>query len=367
MTIEIGLYNATEYFASLWQLRTLGYYGDPMQSRFGHPQNPEDAAEEGVFRLPPFRGPHDLPLSYTSASSRLHYIALNLLRVDVGNPMFGNVTAIFSPRFRRDAAAAAPIDTGLFTMGCNETYKATPGSHSAPLLAERLDCAEGNITAGVTAPNAMDHVLLNNRIFWARSGGIDTLARAFARTHAVAGAAPAHVTNVTAFELSMYIEPNVLANALYSERAVHLLVGSFAALFGSARGMLLRQWAAARGIALAWAIGGGTPRFDSHHHANLTFAGDLRLVDWPTSSGLLNATASPMDNSTFEQLWDAVAVERARSGGDMSSTTAWRLWAHGCSELSPAIRLALPRPGDCANWEVALGRSAAGDCVAYRD
>ena len=77
--------------------------------------------------LPPFGGPHDEPLSFTAAASRLLYVALNLLRVDVGNPGFGNVSAVFSPSFWRDAVVAAPVDTGLYTMACNETYRAMPG------------------------------------------------------------------------------------------------------------------------------------------------------------------------------------------------------------------------------------------------
>ena len=161
-----------EMLREMWQLRNLGYYGDPTNitamKRWGHPAGPEDASEEGVFKLPPFDGLYDLPTSYEAASSRLHYIALNLQRVDVGNPMFGNVTAIFSPSFRTDAVAASPIDSGLYVMGCNKTYMETPGSHAEPKLAKQIACTEGDITSGVTTPAAMDHVLLNNRIFWSK-------------------------------------------------------------------------------------------------------------------------------------------------------------------------------------------------------
>ena len=37
------------------------------------------------------------------ALTALHYIALNLFRVDVANPTFGNVTAIFAPSFCIDS------------------------------------------------------------------------------------------------------------------------------------------------------------------------------------------------------------------------------------------------------------------------
>ena len=361
MTIEIGLYNATEYFATLWQLRNLGYYGDPLNPKFGHPSSPEDAGEEGVFSLPPFEGAHDMPLSFGAASSRLHYVALNLQRVDVGNPTFGNVTAIFSPSFLEDAVAAAPIDTGLYTMGCNETYKATPGAHSLPDVAEKLACDEGDITAGITG--AMDHVLLNNQIFWSKSG-IDTIGRAFARTHADPSVAPQTITNATSAELTSYIESNVLANALYAQRPLKLFVGSFTALFGSDRGKLLQEWAATVGVALTWGIGTGHTDYRSLSNAT-SFAGDRRFVDVPTASGLLNTSTLPEDAQRFELLWKTVAEVRSQAGGALPVDKAWQLWSQACTSLSPSLLVALPKPGDCAEWERTLGKSEAGECVGY--
>ena len=62
------------------------------------------------------------------ASSRLHYVALNMLRVDKGNPQFGRVAAVFSPSFWSDAVAATPVDSGLYEGWCNATYIGLPGS-----------------------------------------------------------------------------------------------------------------------------------------------------------------------------------------------------------------------------------------------
>ena len=67
------------------------------------------AAEEGIYALEPFGGKHDLPQSWAQAASRLHYIAMNMLRVDAGNEAFGHVAAVFSPAFWRDAVAAGPM------------------------------------------------------------------------------------------------------------------------------------------------------------------------------------------------------------------------------------------------------------------
>lgn len=157
VTIEIGM-NATEFFPSTWQLRFLEYYGPRFQPGFGFPTTPENSAEEGlprsrehcartrarashgpawtvelqprrrprpsapsscpfsvgIFGLPLYTGPWDEPTSWAAASSRVLYIALNSLRVDAGNPAFGNLSVVFSPgAFWSDAVAAAPMDTGM--------------------------------------------------------------------------------------------------------------------------------------------------------------------------------------------------------------------------------------------------------------
>ena len=55
---------------SLWPLRYLGYYGATMRPEWGHPRNCEDAAEEGIFGLPPFGGGYDLPTSWAQVHAR---------------------------------------------------------------------------------------------------------------------------------------------------------------------------------------------------------------------------------------------------------------------------------------------------------
>ena len=52
--------------------------------------------------------------SYTlaEAGQRPVYAAWNSRKVDVGNPMFGSISAIFAPDFVRNMTLIAPIDTG---------------------------------------------------------------------------------------------------------------------------------------------------------------------------------------------------------------------------------------------------------------
>ena len=95
MTIEIGLAHAKEYFLSTWQLRFAGFMGGGWRNASAFPGSAETVAEEGIFSLPRFSlAAKDEPLTYASASSRLLYGALNMFRLDTGNPLFGNVTAV---------------------------------------------------------------------------------------------------------------------------------------------------------------------------------------------------------------------------------------------------------------------------------
>ena len=347
VTIAIGANNATDYFPSTWQLRFLEYYGPRFSPRFGFPSSPEASSEEGVFRLPPYSGPHDEPLTYAAASSRLLYIALNMLRADVGNPTFGNVTAVFSPSFWRDAIVAAPADSGLYTMFCNRTYMRTPGA-VRPHFDPGISCNGSDITAG--SHGQIDHVLLNNFRFWRRFG--DVLLRYFARSYSAA-------TPVTVWELSTYIEPNILANALYREgpRALKMLVGSFAPLFGTARGQILRRWALARSVALLWAVGNGRMS-QGDSFANASFAGDLRVLDIPTSGHLVNTSSTVAHAQAFERWWDAVAAARGPTD-ELSPPQVWGYWRYGVesSTLPPSAWLSVARAGDCTDWVTCLGRS----------
>lgn len=360
-TIEISLYNATEYFPSTWQLRYLKYYGDDrFNPAWGYPKSPEGVAEEGCYGLPPFHGPHDEPLTYEGASSRLLYIALNMLRVDVGNPGFGNVTAVFAPSFTEDAVIASPLDTGLYTMFCNETYRHAPGHFTPHWHGAPIACGRGQVNPpGVRGH--IDHILLNNQRFW--SNGPDTLVQVFARTYGDTAAAES-LLNVSHTDLERYIEPNIVANALYAEGAVKLLVGAFAPLFGTARGSLLQRWAKSRGVVLTWAIaaanGGATQR-----GTNVTFRGDVRVIDVPSSGHLVNASMTQQDAAAFSSLWEGVAGARDPTSGAISESTAWMLWARARHELSLGLQVELPRVGDCADNQRCLGRGKLGQCVCY--
>ena len=65
-TIEMNLFNATEYFPHQWQLRYLGW--DVSLDSWGQP-DPETTNEEGIFNLHSFSGRWDTPATFVESSS----------------------------------------------------------------------------------------------------------------------------------------------------------------------------------------------------------------------------------------------------------------------------------------------------------
>ena len=76
-------------------------------------------AEVGLFGFPEFHnlseaGFADAAPTYVDAIQRPIYTDWSNRKVDVGNPMFGPISAIFTPSFVRNMTLIAPIDTGAW-------------------------------------------------------------------------------------------------------------------------------------------------------------------------------------------------------------------------------------------------------------
>jgi hypothetical protein len=217
----------------------------------------------------------------------------------------------------------------------------------------------------------MDHALYANDRAKAKSVGRSTIVRLFERWH---GGSNESLTNVSSFEAFDYIEANVLANLLYEERSVKMLVGSFPALYGTARGELLRQWATHKSIALSWSFGAGQISID-HEEWTSRFRGHERLLDDVVSSSLqgssrpkglrLNSSVTAKSMGAFRTLWHDVKSARSDSGW-LSQGRLERFWHRAQATARPdSMMIALPSPGMC-DWQMCLGATrSAGDCVCY--
>ena len=396
VTIEMNLYNATEYFPHLWQLRYLRWAGPLV--RYGQP-NAESISEESIFGMDAFPGRNDVPTSFAEASSRLLYVSANMMGIDSGNRPFGygNVTAVLSPAYWDDAVGAAAADTGFYTVCCNADFQRRVGFTPQTVLSfcgsmqgavgrwtPQLYCND-TTSRYLTIPGTrghMDHAILANDRTKRASAGRSTIARFFERRY---GASDGY-TNVTGREAFDYLEANVLASVRYAERGIKLLVGSFPALYGTHRGRLLAEWAVRQRIALTWALGCGevyaAPPFETAQQScyNTSFAGDERLLDGHVALVLqqratpggtrLNSTVSAADAAYYEHLWARVEAARDAAGG-LPRPTVLSFWAEataharGNGSRARSMMVGLPRPHAC-DWHVCVGATRpGGECVCY--
>ena len=393
-TVEIAL-NVTNYFPTQWQLRYLGYFG-PLWY-YGAPFM-ESSNEEGIFDLKPFSGWHDTPATYEEASARVIYVTLNMLRIDSGNRPFGygNVTAVLSPSYWNDAVVAAPTDTGFYASCCNTTLQKELGENATMMyewcstligadagynFSKYCHATPWTATPGVNG--AMLHALLTNDRARANALGEkrgSTIGRYFERWHGAKD--DEALTNITGKETFSYIEANVLANVLYKDRGIKLLVGSFAAMYGTTRGALLQKWAIKQGIALTWALGCG--RVDAtinmsqpggHGAYNTSFRGHTRILDAKVSRALQTAPQGPLRsrlNSTvdvksaeqFKTLWQKMLSMRGPDDS-LPQDLVFECWAAMEAAAKPAsMQVGLPRPRSC-DWEQCVGIAVDGRCVCY--
>eukprot|EP01048_Picozoa_sp_COSAG05_P015580 COSAG05_NODE_1891_length_3884_cov_5.929450_1_plen_729_part_00 len=120
-----------------------------------HMRQATDVSEVGLFGFPPFPdGAGDYnsqKLTFAMASNRPIYAAMNHRKVDIGNPLFGTVSAIFAPSFVRNMTLIAPIDTGAWQGECNRsmyggnTWQWAENPHFCDDVANQSTCNDGSL------------------------------------------------------------------------------------------------------------------------------------------------------------------------------------------------------------------------------
>ena len=176
----VGLEKDSLYFHNLWQLKYLGLVNQTYGTGcVGF----EDNAETQLYGFPSFTGRDGCPASFAEASDRPLYVAFNALKLDVGNPHFGDVSAVFRRGYVANMTVISPVDTGLWEMSCN--MSGGHGHHHAP----RNCSAWAPRTVGTLEHNR--HLVLANTRFW---NGTLSLAQKFNRVFGSwAASAPAVV------------------------------------------------------------------------------------------------------------------------------------------------------------------------------
>merc|ERR1740117_1428477 len=133
-------------------------------------------------------------MNHTEAAERGIYALLNVANSDLGSPLYGDVTAVLSPRHVRGVALLSAIDTGEWTGFCNSTGDATrlemlrsTALQSTPRRTRPSstfnvyphNCSAYKFRLGTFSH--MDHLLLANLRYW-KLPLPDTLARRFETT-----------------------------------------------------------------------------------------------------------------------------------------------------------------------------------------
>lgn len=365
--VSLGVLQVSDHFPNQWELEASNstyppYTGWNLFNAFWM-----ERAEVGVFGYPrPANFEAARPMAAADAVSRPVYTAMNLLRVDLGFPLLGDVTAVFRHYRLRGATLISAVDTGQAEALCNAT-SVPLGWNRSSCEAEGCDCAAWRGEPTVGTLEHLDHLLLANARFWKAADLAAVFNRSYAPVWWNGFGAPAAPGRAAAAPpalgpdlLKAEIEPDVLARV--EGGAIKLIVASFRDLFGSSDGVRLRGLCSSRGWALVWSLGSvGVSRA-----ASATAAYDQRLLD-PDSEPLLvpRRPTPPAVTAAFRALWSTAAAKH--SAGSVAEWVA--LWAELVAALPADSRLRPLNARDAcaagAHVDECVGADAEGQCRCY--
>merc|ERR1712190_217412 len=193
----------------------------------------------------------------------------------------------------------------------------------------------------------LDHLLLANFASWSNKNNTvaQVAGRFFSRTPLAGDYLDLPRTRHS--EDEWYMEANILMNPRLPD-GVALLIGDFAALFGTDLGTSLQLLAQQRGWPLAWARGALST--DAHHVNEDTSPGNARILD-PSIAGdlALNATLPDGAQEQFDKLWATVKLGRSSSAPSFDQLQGWwNTLALQQLRIGPVAAFACADPDSCA-------------------
>lgn len=317
--------------------------------------------EEVIFGCPAYANRNEK--TWDEAASRLVYIAHNMRLGDVGSPMFGTASAIFSTEYAKDMVLISPTDTGRYSMECPLQSNTVHGEAGAGALG--FNCTAWNpLTVGTLDYN--DHLLLPMFDIWAESeqnSRVDQALEFFSRTVFADGT----YDDLPAFSgqgIKKYYEANILGNPQYPD-GIRFLVAVFGDHFGAASGVKLQEWADKWNWPLVWALGDVSGGGGGHRRRKATadatsFPGNQRILDSTLKrSAEINVTYPSGASDAFASLWETVSQARLSGTPTAAEVTNW--W----TELkSSQVRLAPASAKGCTNPDVCVGINVdTNECV----
>lgn len=318
----------------------------------------QDHAETYEYGLKPFKS-RGAPSTLAEAAERPVYSLVNLNMIDMGSPIYGDVSAIFSNKYIADSTLLSPVDSGMYEMNCidKEDFEWAP----------RHNCSAVTAFKHLGTLRHHKHLWLINQDFWNRVGLLHT---ALTRMETPWGR---HA--VPAGRFLNYFE-GALLGQLQFPTAIRFLLGCFPALFGTDLGVKLQTWARSRGWVLIWALGpndkaivGETSDFNLDLMAGtLSFEVNKRLIDpLVLSETTAAASLSLGSNATdkFHRMWAEVAHLR-NTTNVTNATMAQKMQEIGT--LLPQLPIRPLMAGDCdAQLKSAecVGMTLQGSCLCY--
>ena len=285
----------------------------------------------------PDPSPSPNPYPNPNPNPNPRYALLNLAGADGGSPLYGDISAVLSPRHARAVTLLSAIDTGEWTTLCNSSWGAAEGmaawkegwhgvrreegaggkpnaslgapfhapytpvcdaynftlgtlEHLDHLILANLHCAPRSPHAHVHTPPAAQPLVCRQGPLhplrpapctmadWNRSLPESLAARLEPSCRPPRSAA---ASSLQPTDLLQYLEAMPAARLRLPD-AVHFLIGSFPALFGSDLGAKLRSWCVQRGWILLWSLGlnlgpNAEVNYVSDDHSNPHFCARVQL------------------------------------------------------------------------------------------
>lgn len=361
MTISEGL-EGPHFFESSWEVG-VRHGSNFSGSHWFNWYDIQDDVETKLYGLRPFarRGK---PQNMLEAKERGPYCLANLHRVDVGSPLYGDVTVVLSNELVASSSVVSSVDTGGWTAMCNSSWH-VPFPGYAP------NCSAYIPYTGLGTMQDFDHLFLANTAYWNVS-----LSRVMCRLLAPWGHVP-----ISGSDLIHYWEVIPAAELSYPA-AIKFVIGSFPDLFGTSVGLKLQEWCTKNGWVLVWSLGlnVGEPPPNFWTAVNLTgpFISNRRLVDpivLDRTSATFNTSSSSSGDggrdaakSGFWAAWhEATELQREaqKANRTVSNSTKAAAWGRLARRMPEELLVSPLSAGACANAENCVGTTSAGDCLCY--
>jgi len=307
-------------------------------------------AEAGMFGLPNFT---KFPVSWDEAVDRFPYVAMNWASLDMGNPIFGDVSLVFNHSDVKRQVLIAALDTGLWEGLCHAPELGALPKFQIPAL---------NCSVPLPAVGSLDyfeHVLLANIGFWSNQSSVVEEA-AWLLQRGPLGGPYSNLPEITGIQTVRYLESDILGNVRVNP-GVKFVIGHFMGLFGSPLGLELQQWCLESGRLLVWALGADVLSMSDPRIANMSFALNQRTLDPVVAQEQANATQT--DVAQWLSLWDEAKETRGQDNTPLSPQQAKKLW----DQLTKTQTTLAPLTAQsCAEFDRCVGVSVkSGDCVCY--